>query len=746
MKAEKIWLRVVVALLIWFSVVILFFAPASIGDKVIAANDCVECVFSPFAERPIEEVHNQFVVDGASQYVPHKWVLKEQWNKDGYMGWNPYVFNGTASPENTMYSPGDWHNYLFAFLSFWDAWNLGILLHFFIAGAGMLLLLRYCGVSACASFLAAVSFAFYSQFIICMYYRWLGSMVWAPYLVWALLQFKRYIVNVPAIIFMALVWRGGHMQSCVFAFLLVACVWCAEIWKQDGQRPGRKEFIRITISYLLTGVVGALLSLDVFVDTLPRMEGCKSLSQGIGINNAISFITLLFPNAFGVPHTHDALKAVGLSLFDIKFGGGMVCILAIMACFNARAPRVAKFIFLICAVAVCSPLITYLYSRATVVMALGMAWLAAWQLHDFTRVQNKIRYWRNIAWGIAGVAALWLVASLVIHWQHDSISDICNSFLSAKSKAVHQFARQGWYAIRVERFLSQILIWHWQNILMLACLALGIICCSRIKVGGGRNALWILGVVCVTYCELIVFSHSWISYSERIDEPYPYSAPEWMPELKKHVKDGTVSVSNPGSDSDFLLRNHLSVYGVRLADGYETVRPKFIHPLRVNAYEPEDYAQAGISHILTDTKWVDKDFPGWSLVMTGKQFKLYENPAYLGRFIVDDAVPLVENWRTCSRIHLTIPAHAKKLSVLESYHKGWSACAGGRELEIQRSERGGMDVVLPPSDGACEVLLEFHMPYRTWYHSIMFLTAIFLAIVAMIQVKRRNRFSQESCG
>ena len=211
--SSKTWFA---GLVVWFILVVLFFAPATIGGKVIAPIDCVECIFRPFAHRPIEEVHNQFIVDGASQYVPHKWALKEQWETDGYMGWNPYVHNGTASPENTMYSPGDWHNFLFAIMPFWDAWNVGIVLQFFIAGCGMILLLRHFGVPMWVALLAAISFSFYSQFIICLYYRWLGSFVWAPYLVWALIRYKQNLVNVPAILFMALAWRGGLCSHVCF--------------------------------------------------------------------------------------------------------------------------------------------------------------------------------------------------------------------------------------------------------------------------------------------------------------------------------------------------------------------------------------------------------------------------------------------------------------------------------------------------------------------------------------------------
>lgn len=168
-----------------------FFAPAVFGGKVLAPVDCVECLFKPFATQPMEEVHNQYNVDGASQYLPYSWAMQQSWQSDGYMGWNPYTHNGTSLPENTMLSPGDWHHWLFGFLPFWTAWDAGILLQFFIAGLGMIILLKSRGIPIPYVLLGAVSFSFYSQFIMWIYDRWLGGIIWAPLIVWSLLEGRR---------------------------------------------------------------------------------------------------------------------------------------------------------------------------------------------------------------------------------------------------------------------------------------------------------------------------------------------------------------------------------------------------------------------------------------------------------------------------------------------------------------------------------------------------------------------------
>lgn len=729
----------VACLLIWLGLVSLFFSPAVFGNKVIAPMDCLECVFRPFADRPIENVHNHFVTDGISQYIPYKWAIKKSIEEDGYMGWNPYTFNGSPGPDNTMTSPGDLNNLLYGVLPFWTAWNLGVLLQFFIAGCGMILLLRHYKIPMWGILLAAISFAFYSQFVLWIYHKWVGAMIWSPFLVWAFLRnrSKGYLINVPAIIFMALIWRGGHLQSCLFAFCLVACMWLDEIWKKNGVWLNRKQFFRITFSYLLVGVLGALLSLDVFVDTLPRMSGCKSMPFVWGVNNMPSFTTLLFPHVMGIPETLDLNKGFGLDLFDIKYGGGIVFILALIGCFNPRAPRTAKILFWMSALLVCTPLITYLYSRSTVIMGLGMAWLAAWQVYDFTKVQYSPVYWKRIAYILIGILLLWCVVSVVIDCFHESISELLKRIMNSESVGYRRAGRGVWNELRVERFLSQILIWDWRNLVFSVSLILGVTFCYRIKVGSRKNPLWMMGLALLTFIDMLTFSGVWITYSEVPTSSYLYREPVWMSSLKREVRDGSVAVHNPVNDRDFLCLNHLSTYNVRLADGYETFRPEFLQPHERNRFETMDYAQAGISHILSDTKWKETSFPGWKLVMTEKDFKLYANPDYKGRYILDGKHYIKENWRTCNRIHLSIPAGAQSLTILESYHKGWRAYKGESELPIERTDRGGMFIHLPSSSQGDDVLLEFHMPYREVYYPIMVVTALGLLVVAFRQRRKR---------
>ncbi len=720
-------------LILWSLLVLTFFSPAIVSGKIIAPLDCLECLHRPAAHLPIEQTHNQFVVDAVSQYIPYKQSLEQSMKQDGYMGWNPYTHNGCAVPENTMTSPGDLLNALYAILPFWTAWDITMILQFFIAGLGVILLFRFCKLPWWAALLGAISFSFYSQFVLWMYHKWVGAMMWAPFLAWALLRFKHHFINVPAIIFMALAWRSGHLQACTFAFILVACMWLAEIWKKDGQWPKRADFIRLTLSYFLTGVLGALLSLDIFVDTLARMEGCKDMGFVWGINQIFTIISMIFPNIAGTPQTHDVGKLFGVCLFDIKFGGSVIFILALIACFNHKAPRIAKVLFLGSFLLACTPLCTYIYSRSTVIMALGMTWLATWQLYNLTQTSFNPAVFKRIGYILITIFAFWIAASMLISFFRDSLTILMKDFVN--NATIHPTGRVEWQELRVERFIDHILIWHWKNLIFAACTLLGIFCCNKIK-PGKNNTPWLAGIILLTFSELVLFSTSWITYSDKPSGKYIYNTPAWLPELKNHVKDGSLVAVNPTRDRDFWCHNQLSAFGIRLCHGYETFQPKYLKPLAISDYDTHDYAQAGISHILSDTKWVKRDFTGWNEVMATNDFSVYANPDYKGRYFVDETTPIRENWRTYNRIHLTIPANSKTLTVLESYHKGWKAYVGGQELAITPTERYGMHITLPENNPGGDVLLEFHTPYRKLYYVIMLLTAIGLGLVVLKQ--KRN--------
>lgn len=178
------------------------------------------------------------------------------------------------------------------------------------------------------------------------------------------------------------------------------------------------------------------------------------------------------------------------------------------------------------------------------------------------------------------------------------------------------------------------MIWDWRNALLILLVSVGGWACSRLNISSRYPKWWAGLVVLCTFGEQIVFSSSWIAYSDKPESGYLYKEPEWMSEFRGHVGDGAVVIVNPHNDLDFLCTNHLSTYGIRLASGYETVQPRYLRPLSDGHYYPKDYAMAGISHLLCDAKAGRPSFDGWNLVQETEDFFLLENPLYRGRYFV----------------------------------------------------------------------------------------------------------------
>lgn len=735
-----------VSCFIWAVCVALYFSPVLFAGKVLAPMDIWDCVFRPYATQPIEQVHNQFVVDAISQYLPYNYSVAQSFQQDGYMGWNPYTHNGSAMAANTMICPGDWHHGLYAFLPFWRAWDLGIILQFFIAGLGMIVFLRQQKLSGVYGLLGGISYGFYSQFVFWLYHRWvLGAMCWGPWILWALLRNKKkQVIDVPSIIFIALGFRGGHLQACLFIVLLVACVWMVDWW----QRPNKwslKVLVMSSLPYWVSGLLACVLSLDVLAHTVPPLlEGCKSLPMMLGYTHLPSLITMVFPTLGGIPETIDLFKVMGQDLFDLKFCGGVMFILGVLGLFNKKAPVQAKVLMVISLLVAFTPLLTYFYSRSTAVYAIGCAWLAVWELKFLSEAPQQV-FWKKWFVALGIIISVWLFCSLALAVFHQELAVYCQNLLGSHVGA-KQMGRTEWMMLRVERLLAQLCIWDWRNLLLLVLLCSGLWAASRIYLNANYKKWWLAAVVICTFGEQLVVQTTWITYASQPAGNTLYPEQDWIVRLKAHVGEGSVSFISKTGGQDYLHTNHLSTFGIKQAAGYETVTPKRLQALN-NFRDPEDAAQAAISHIIVAPEDGMTELPGWRFIEHTDQYTLFANPAYKGRCFAghDDMKTAIRpNFVTANRMDISVPSGMSQLSVLESYSPGWKALLNGKEmLPVNQSERGGMVIPLPASGEEMHVLLQYRDPNQNLYNMIMGGTLGLLLLVGGCKLwKGRKRKEQ----
>ena len=709
---------------------LVFFHPAIFQKKVIAPLDIMasDGLLRPWASdtHSIPKVHNAFGYDAISYFLPYDYFVYQSLRQDGHMGWTPFTYNGHALCEDTMICPGDWHHHLYRFLDFWTGWNWGIILQFFIAGLGVIVLLRHvmrksldASAHAYPFFLAtgAISYAFYSQFVLWIYHRWvLGAMCWAPWIVWALhralpctvghrslpcaaehralpcaneykaFSLVRYWARtllLPGAL-LALGIRGGHLQTCLFIFLLYALCFLVQAWEAAMASPDRWTGVcrKLLFHYVVIGIVGVLFSADVLMDTLPPfLAGGKPLDErpfSLTLRWLPTLVTSFFPAILGTPQTLDLTKVFGTHLFVIKFTGCVPLILALLALFRREAPRLPKVLLVVSLLLAFTPAVRWLYGRSTCIFALGVAWLAVWYLLAMLR-EPPSRRWRIFAYILGGIAIAWLVGSFAVTLMRHHIEPRMHAAVLSALPA-DRVSRTAWMMARCSAMFSRSMVWHPYNLLTLCAIGTGLYACSRLHTGT-RTAFFAVLLMVSVFGEHYLFATTWIRYANRPDpcdvcgEVYPHQA--WAHTLRDALGNGAL-VLHDRSDIDYMPLNTLSAYGIRCAQKYGSIMPPHLAPREPQAYTPSDYAQAGVSGVLVPPNVSPPELAHWDKVLDTQEFGLYKNPAFRSIFMAHtqdgELVPVfasaTEN-STVNRIALELPPETLKLAVAMSYHRSW---------------------------------------------------------------------------
>ncbi len=721
---------------IWLAMVITFFWPVIFQGKVIAPLDIMESLLRPWATAEKIQVHNAFPYDAISQYLPYDWSVFQSLRQDGYIGWNPYTHSGSSIVENTMICPGDWHHHLYRIFPFWTAWNTGIIIQFSLAGLGMILLLRDQKIPAAYALIGVVAYGFYSQFILWINHRWiLGAMCWAPWILWALLRAKKsgHVIHLPSIAFIALAFRGGHLQACVFVFLLVVMVALADWWRQPDKWRLSPAF-RLIMPYAISGVLGAVLALDVFIETIPPyLHGCRNLPGRPWLDTLMalpSLITTIIPTLLGTPQGLDTSRIFKLSLFDIKFAGAVTLVVASLACFRKKAPTAAKVLLFVGLILPFTPADQWLYSRFTVVFALGAAWLAAWQLSELANEPPK-RFWKYGWFAMITITLLWTLFSVGLVWKHDWVLAKLHAAVIANLEA-GKSSRINWMLSRADTFLVECNIWHPRNLAFISLIGIGYFSVTQIHVNNRKSQLFALLVAVTTFGELFLFSTTWVTFSDKPAGQNLYSEPAWVTRLKQEVLNGKVAVFTR-ADFDYMQLNTPSVYGIRFADGYETITPQRIAPTPAADWNPQRCADAGISHILVSPERDPGGIEGWDRSLQLEEFVLYKNPAFsslVSAELVSGAdINLRASVETPNRREFALPADVKALNILESFNPGWKFSLDGVTWRpVRETELHGIriDLESPTQRESTPLRLEYHPAYQAYYWVIISITAISL--------------------
>ena len=369
------------AIYVFCAILLCAFLPCLLERKVLAPLDIVQTFYEPWA--PFDEgkknliVHNHFVQDAVDQYLIYQYIAAVSLREDGYIGWNPLIFAGRPEYANTMGLYFDWTKQLYAMLDFWNAWHVGLICQFAIAGIGMLLFLRSQSLPAPVCLAGAIAYAGNSQFILWIYHRWaLGSFCWVPWLLLVLQRARsRSVASVMGLaVFTALALLGGSLQYDAFIILVILCVVVS--WQFGDARPRKvviKEAGVIFASTVLALVLAAQMLVPctrAFLDNaaVGHHRGTLAYKEGWlePVLHPVVSICSAFPSALGDVRTLDLAKVFKGDQFDILYFGFLPVVIAFCCIGRKATPLAARLLMLFGLLLPLTPMEGLFYHRVSV--------------------------------------------------------------------------------------------------------------------------------------------------------------------------------------------------------------------------------------------------------------------------------------------------------------------------------------------------------------------------------------------
>lgn len=662
------------------ALVAVLFAPALFQGKILAPLDITSTLLPPWGN-PEGKVkpHNHYPSDAVSQYLPYRLFAEKSLREDGYIGWNPYEMGGYSLAANTMALPGSWPMQLHRWLPFKDAWNLGIIGEFLIAGTGMLVFLRGRNNPWLPCIIGSVAYMLNAQFIIWIYHRWaLGSFCWMPWVLWAFADgfsvrpLPGRLLLLPA--FLALAMLGGSLQHIAFIVLACGCLAAASF---DFRRP------LANAPTLLGWLLAFVLSLGIAAFSLvPQIQGYLSnvaighVRGGIGYEDGITqplFHALLIPARIwpwlaGDPQSMDAFRLLKSGYMSLNYLGTIPMLLGFAGLFVRAMPRGAKWLIAVGLIIPLTPLVGPLYHRVELLFILGAAWMAAEMLAHLARSQraqptsgftspsespaqehrrNRTTLLRRFNWqqclisSVAAIGIALLAGTLIPSSLRGKLEKTLVSKALARSADSQFGADNHWIASRATEWTRRFSLTHPRTAWVYGLLVLGTAglilsssCNNQKSSITNRKSPPLLThrslghtlILCATTLELSTLFHVWTTFSDPAGLSPKNAAIETIRSLAGPHR---VLQSAPGTGfaTMFATPNLLAAQSIASIDGYESIQ--YRSPLIVTKGMPEEMRLnlAGVGIAIQPDGMPQPGTESWSTVDNFPGYKVRKNPA-----------------------------------------------------------------------------------------------------------------------
>lgn len=784
-------LAIVMAYLAVLALVVALFSPALFRGKILAPLDITTTLLAPWNENTNgEKPHNQSPCDAVTQYLPYRMFAEESLRKDGYIGWNPYEMGGYSLAANTMALPGSWPMQLHRWLPFKDAWNLGIIGEFLIAGFGMLIFLRDRKLAWLPCLIGAVAFMLNAQFIVWIYHRWaLGSFCWMPWALWAygagfsVRPFPRRILLLP--VFVALALLGGSLQHVAFVVMACGCLGAASF---DFRRPFANTIPLVGWSLALAFALGmAAFSL------IPQIQGYLAniatghLRGGLGYENGISQIilhTLLIPTRIwpwlaGDPQSMDAFRLLKAGFMGLNYLGTIPMLLGFSGLFVRSMPRAAKWLIAVGLLTPLTPLVGPLYHRVELLFILGASWMAAEMLHrgfsvspGSSSINNHqsprffvpfvlppciSRKWQSLLLAtVAAIGLALLAATFIPSGVRGKLEETVVSKVLVKSEGHHFGVDKEWIASRAREWTRRFSLAHPRTAWVYGLLILGssgLVLASRQNPAKATSGQFL--ILAATTLELGTLFQGWTTFSDPADLHPGHPAIE---SIRSHVGRHRVLQRSPdaGFAEIFAHPNLLASYGIPSIDAYESIQYRSPFTALPDLEPHERLTLAGVAlaiHPSSSPRPEGTDT--WKALPLSSSHILLKAPTTLPPIAVGfnstpsspvdilnalkDSTAVEPVFQTPNRLTLDLPANARWLRLLQNWHPGWHWRVPGKSWQAFHNGPDAANWIenIHPNTRRIEVCF---FPRNGWITGISITATLIWLVVCYMSYRIPSRF------
>lgn len=362
--------------------------------------------------------------------IPMEKSVHDGWASGDLPAWTPEISGGRPLAPNPNVGAFYPLRIVFSRLPFTALLRLAPVLHWALAGIGVILLLSSLGVSREGSWLGAVTYVFGGVSVSeCFYPHIQPGMTLLPWILWQLRRGRGLRGTVGLSLLFALDMLAADV------FTIAVAIACAALWSALEEEPGGVQALARTAGAV---ALGALAAAPQIVATALWIPETNRGVLGMKVSSAILYsltpwrlVELVVPYPFGPVWRLDAWELWGgpvhnyrgMGLFETLYAG-ILPLAALVTLWRSKAPglRFARALFVLAlAVAMLpsflpsgwgawkSPLPLRNPEKFAVALALALAIFGAWGFDAYCR-RKRPRGMLGIAAGlalVAGAAAIW---------------------------------------------------------------------------------------------------------------------------------------------------------------------------------------------------------------------------------------------------------------------------------------------------------------------------------------------------